>query len=89
MTGDHGHPWTVGPARPEEWIEAFSILFQRVPGAEQTVRVRNAVTMARRGEFPPAGIIVARSDRLVGVILCLPLAGAGGLIELTYAHKTA
>jgi ribosomal protein S18 acetylase RimI-like enzyme len=36
--------------------------------------------MARRGEFPPAGIIVARSDRLVGVILCLPLAGAGGLI---------
>jgi mycothiol synthase len=101
VSGDHGHPWDVGPARPEEWTEAFSILFQRVPGPEQSLRVGNAVTLARRGEFPPGGIIVARtappepkkrtglrqsgvqaptSERLLGAVLCLPLAGAGGLI---------
>jgi mycothiol synthase len=101
VIGDHRHPWDVGPARPEEWTDAFSILFQRFPGAEQSLRVGNAVTLARRGEFPPGGIIVARmpsiepqkrtgppqsgiqppiSDRLLGAVLCLPLAGAGGLI---------
>jgi ribosomal protein S18 acetylase RimI-like enzyme len=110
VTGDHRHPWDLGPARPEEWTEAFSILFQRFPGAEQTVRVGNAVTLARRGEFPPGGIIVARvaplepkkttgspqsgvhtpiSDRLLGAVLCLPLAGAGGLIWPPQVKATA
>jgi mycothiol synthase len=110
VTGSHGHRWDVGPARPEEWTEAFSILFQRLPGPEHSLRVANAVTLARRAELPPGGIIVARtaplepkkrsgpqlsgvqhpiSDRLLGAVLCLPLAGAGGLIWPPQAVATA
>ena len=81
MTVDYGHSFSVESARREEWTEAFSILFQRLTAAEQRQRVENALALVRRGELPPGGVFVARrGEQVLGAILCLPIAGAGGLI---------
>lgn len=69
------------PARPEEWVQAFQLIFQYLPKEDRQARVQNALRLIRQGELNPAGvIIVAGEKKLLGAIVCLPVAGASGLI---------
>jgi mycothiol synthase len=69
------------PARPEEWVQAFQLVFQHLPREDRQARVQNALRLMRRGELAPAGVIVVAGEReLLGAIVCLPVAGASGLV---------
>jgi ribosomal protein S18 acetylase RimI-like enzyme len=73
--------WKIGPARPEQWRSAFRVLFQGLPEPQRDERVATALRMARAGELDADGIIVVQDEQeLLGAILCLPVAGAGGLV---------
>jgi mycothiol synthase len=69
------------PARPEEWAQAFQLIFQHLPREDRQARVQNALRLMRQGELAPAGVIVVAGDRrLQGAMVCLPVAGASGLV---------
>jgi hypothetical protein len=73
--------FTVGAARPEEVTAALHFIFRHLDDADQEVRIANVRQMIQAGELDPAGILVARGTReLVGALICLPVAGASGLI---------
>ncbi|HLJ91732.1 MAG TPA: GNAT family N-acetyltransferase [Gemmataceae bacterium] len=68
-------------ARPDEWTQAFQLIFQHLRMEERQARVRNALRLLRQGELDPAGVTVLPSDHgLVGAMVCLPVAGASGLL---------
>jgi ribosomal protein S18 acetylase RimI-like enzyme len=69
------------PARPGELEQAFALLFEALPPADRTRRVHNALALVQSGELDPNGVFVVRDGRrLAGVLVCLPVAGAGALI---------
>jgi ribosomal protein S18 acetylase RimI-like enzyme len=71
----------IGPARPQELEAALRLIFRHTEGAEREHRVANAVDMVHQGELEAAGVVVARDRRgLRGALVCLPLAGASGLV---------
>ena len=74
-------PLQPRPARPEEWARAFQRIFQNLPKEDRQARVENALRLLRQGELEPAGVIVvADRQMLLGALVCLPVAGASGLI---------
>lgn len=74
-------PIHIDTARPGERADAFRLAFQHLPPAEQEIRIANALDMVRRGEWDPAGILVARdSTTLQGVFLFLQAPGASALV---------
>jgi GNAT superfamily N-acetyltransferase len=71
----------ITSARTSEWLAAFELAFQRCSPDERPMRVVDALAMAAAGEIDPQGIFVAhQGDRLVGVVVAMPLAGASGLL---------
>jgi mycothiol synthase len=73
--------FTITVARPEEWPEAFQLVFAHLDEATRATRVANAQRLAAVGDLDAAGILVARADdRLCGAVVCAPLAGAGGIL---------
>jgi ribosomal protein S18 acetylase RimI-like enzyme len=71
----------IRPARPEEWPQAFRLVFQYTPKEDRQARVRNALRLMRQGELNPAGVIVlAVNQTLLGAMVCLPVAGATALV---------
>jgi len=76
----HSTP-SIEPARPDERLAAFRLAFQHLPEEQRELRVATALDLVRKQGLDPAGILVARNERaLVGVMLCLPLPGASGLV---------
>jgi ribosomal protein S18 acetylase RimI-like enzyme len=74
------HVLTIEPARPDEWEEAFRLLFRQPEGSREQ-RVANALRLVRSGELSPEGILVARfREGLAGAMICLPVPGASGLV---------
>jgi ribosomal protein S18 acetylase RimI-like enzyme len=71
----------ISPARPDEWTEAFGLVFQHLPPEARDRRVANALPLIHGGQLDPAGVLVARdAGGLVGALVCQPVAGAGGLV---------
>jgi ribosomal protein S18 acetylase RimI-like enzyme len=71
----------VEPALPEEVVEALRLVFQHLPEPDRVARVGNTLTLICQNELDPRGILVARRrSQLLGAVVCLPLAGAGGLV---------
>jgi ribosomal protein S18 acetylase RimI-like enzyme len=69
------------PARPEEWPDAFRLLFRHIANDERQRRVNNALALLERAELKPEGIFVLReAGQVVGALTCLPLPGATALI---------
>jgi ribosomal protein S18 acetylase RimI-like enzyme len=69
------------PARPEEWPDAFRLVFRHVAGNEQQRCVSNALMLLERAELTSEGIFVLRElGRVVGALACLPLPGATALV---------
>jgi mycothiol synthase len=74
-------PSPCRPARPEEWAQAFELIFQHVAKDDRQGRVRNALRLLRQGELNEAGVIVVPGgSNLLGAMVCLPVAGASALI---------
>lgn len=73
--------YQLGSARPEDLAPAFRLIFRHVPDEEREPRVLNALELIRLKLLDPAGVKVARAaDRVVGAVICAPVAGAGGVI---------
>ncbi len=71
----------VAPARPDELADAVRLLYRRQSPEEAVVRASNALRALERGDLDPAGVLVARGAAgLGGVLVCLPLRGATGLV---------
>lgn len=71
----------VAPVRPEELAPAFQLVFQHAPAEDREARVANALRMVRAGELDPAGVLIAkRGGESFGVIVCLLVPGASGLV---------
>ena len=71
----------VESARPDELAPALRLLFQHYPPEGQEGRIRRALALVEGGEIPREGVLVARvHTALVGVMVCVPLPGAGGLV---------
>lgn len=74
-------PFVVEPARPDEREAAFFLIFHHNQDEERELRVANALGLVAEGDLDPAGLLVARTPRgIVGAMLCLPVAGASGLV---------
>jgi ribosomal protein S18 acetylase RimI-like enzyme len=71
----------IRPARLEERESALRLIFQSVPAAEREKRVENALHLLDIGQFHPEGLrIGVGSDGIQGAMMCLPVAGASGLV---------
>jgi len=86
--------FVTDPARGEELLAAFRLVFRHLPAGEREQRVANASRLIRLGELDPRGVLVARSgDQLLGGLVCLPVAGASALFwppqALPGRHKEA
>ncbi len=69
------------PARPGELAPAFRLIFQRLPEEEREGRVRRALALLAQGELCAEGVLVVRGEgALRGALVCVPLAGASGLV---------
>jgi ribosomal protein S18 acetylase RimI-like enzyme len=69
------------PARPDEIRAAFRLLFQHLSSDECAARVCAALELLQQGKLDRQGIFVLHEEEgLAGVQLCLPLAGAMGLV---------
>jgi len=74
-------PRSPEPARADELPAAFQLLFQHLSDDERPARAAAALELLQLGQLNTDGIFVIREgDRLAGVQLCLPLAGAIGLV---------
>ena len=59
------------PAQPEEWSEAFSLLFQHLDPDQQACRSATAFNLLETGELKPDGIFVLSEDgQVTGVLVC-------------------
>jgi mycothiol synthase len=80
--------FTIEVARPEERPAAFRLIFHYLGDAECTARVGNALAMISTQELEPDGILVVRNGgEPRGALVCVPLAGAGGLVWPPFVKK--
>jgi ribosomal protein S18 acetylase RimI-like enzyme len=71
----------IAAARPEELAAAFQLLFRCHPPEQARGRVSSALAAVERGDFDPAGVLVAHGAAgLCGVLALLPLRGATALV---------
>ena len=69
------------PAQPEEWSEAFSLLFQYLDPDQQACRSATAFNLLETGELKPDGIFVLSEDgQVTGVLVCMVIPGASALL---------
>lgn len=69
------------PARPEDFVPAFRLLFRNLSVEEREFRIVNALGSIGRNELDPSGLFVVRdAEALLGVIVCAPVPVAGGLV---------
>lgn len=62
--------------RPTDWTAAVSLALARVPESEHAVRVQQCLSLLASGTLDPRSIWVARQgEQIVGVQVCVPLAG--------------
>ncbi len=73
--------FNISQVSAQELPVAFQLVFQHVAAEDREARVANAVRMVQTGELIPEGVLVARrANQLLGALVCLPVAGAGGLV---------
>lgn len=66
--------------RLDELFNVFHFLFSRCTNVEREERVSHALELVETSELDPEGIFIVRDGRqLAGVIVALPLAGAGAV----------
>jgi ribosomal protein S18 acetylase RimI-like enzyme len=71
----------IRPARLEEREAALRLIFQPILAAERETRVANALHLLEAGQLHAEGLLVAAdSDGIRGAMVCLPVAGASGLV---------
>lgn len=74
-------PFVVTAVPSEELAAAFQLVFRHVAAEDREARVANAARMVESGELDRNGVLVATQGRqLLGVIVCLPVPGASGLV---------
>src|SRR5262245_29383550 len=72
---------TICPAHPDAWRAAFELVFAHLSPDERQTRVENALRLVGIDDIDPEGILTVRvEEQLVGAFVCVPLAGAGGLV---------
>jgi ribosomal protein S18 acetylase RimI-like enzyme len=73
----------IDQARPDEWVAAFELAYQRTPTSVRQLQVMQALHLLETGFLDPQGIWVARRGASVcGVQTCVPLGGASFLFWL-------
>jgi ribosomal protein S18 acetylase RimI-like enzyme len=73
--------FSAEPARPEERAAALRLVFQHLAPEDRVARVANALTLIVQGDLDPQGItVVRRGADLLGAMVSMRLAGAGGLV---------
>jgi ribosomal protein S18 acetylase RimI-like enzyme len=73
--------FTIERARSDERGAAFRLVFQHLAEEDRNNRVANALSLVASGELDPQGIFVVRAQGMLqGVLVCLPLRGASGLV---------
>src|SRR5262245_41993825 len=71
----------VSVARLEERALALEIALQHLPADERQTRLAAVMRLLEAGELDACGIFLARdAGQLRGAVVCMPLAGAGGLV---------
>lgn len=71
----------IRPARLEEREAALHLIFQSVSADEREKRVANALHLLDIGQFHAEGLRIAvSSEGMQGAMVCLPVAGASGLV---------
>jgi len=71
----------IGPATSEELRAALRLALRTGSEQHEIARTEHALRLIESGQFNPAGVLVAREQgRLIGAMLCQPLAGASGLV---------
>ena len=71
----------IRSASPDELGPALALLFQRFPPEGCEGRVRHTLALIAAGEIAREGVLVARDHgNLRGAMVCVPLAGASGLV---------
>jgi len=74
-------PFTVRPARADDLMPAFRLMFQRHSVEEREARIANALYLLTCGELEQEGVLVAAGAKgLVGALVGVPLRGASGLV---------
>jgi ribosomal protein S18 acetylase RimI-like enzyme len=69
------------PARPDEWEEAFALLFQHCPPEERRPRVLRALGLIEKNELSPEGVLVLRdTGGLLGAAVGTVVPGGSGLV---------
>jgi ribosomal protein S18 acetylase RimI-like enzyme len=73
----------IDRARPDEWLAAFELAYQQLPGSARHAQVLRALQLLGEGAIDVGGIWVARQDeRIAGVQIAVPLGGACWLFWL-------
>jgi mycothiol synthase len=73
----------ITTAVPEDWSAALELALSHLGPEMRPARVLNALALVAQGVIDPRGIFVVRDGAgLRGVQICVPLAGAGGLVWL-------
>ncbi len=74
---------TIEQLRPGDWTAALECALARLPAEQRSERVRHCLDLLAEGTLDPRGVFVARAGReIVGVQVCVPLAGAACLVWL-------
>jgi ribosomal protein S18 acetylase RimI-like enzyme len=73
----------IEPMRPRDWTEALRQALASVPEPQRSARVEHCRQLLERGVLDPRGVWVAhQSDEIIGVQVCVPLAGSACLFWL-------
>jgi mycothiol synthase len=68
-------------ARPEEWEEAFSLLFRHCTAEDRPPRVARALKLIEKGELASEAVVVLRGEgALLGAAVCTVVPGGSGLV---------
>src|SRR6266540_669385 len=71
----------ITAARTEDVVPALRLSLQHLSAEDAASRLHNALQLIQQGELDPAGILVAKeADQVAGAVVCVQLAGAGGLV---------
>jgi mycothiol synthase len=74
-------PSVPDQARPEEWKEAWQLLFRHCPPEERSRRAAHAEKLLARGELDPAGLLVIRGpEGLLGATIATVVPGNSGVV---------
>jgi ribosomal protein S18 acetylase RimI-like enzyme len=76
----------IEPLRPDDWTIALEVALTRVPPEQRPARVQHCLQLLSKGVLDPRGIWVARREKeILGIQVCVPLAGSACLFWLPTA----